>query len=423
MKFQQNTIFLSYSQDAVNRLPNAIAQTLNNIGYKVFINTAHFTRFEEPPERVKNEIKSCTHFLLLVTPASLRYGFDEKRLSTELQIAKESNKYIVILLAYDKTQEGGWERYMDRHLPKNPNFCAISIDSFAQSIQQLTRHFQEKFTIENDSPKFTACTHKELNAEFVLDKAMTERYESELYNRKSTFEEIINQAIQVDPNFADAYYQRAEWNRWSAESASEKQSVIDDYSTAIKLDSTKARYYSDRGDIYCRLQRHDEAILDYSMSIKLAPHSATFYYWRTRIRRHLNQLELALVDCSKAIELSPNDERLWRTRSSIYLRQKNYKMARNDTNQVIEIKNDWRDYVFRGLLNNKLFMIEKAQNDWETAIELADKIDSVYMFGARLYHHNGNPEKALQMLKELIEKQPENINATKLRDIFRENGV
>lgn len=419
MKPQTNTIFLSYSQDVVNRLPNAIYQALNNIGYKVFMDTAYFTRFEEPSERIKNEIKSCTYFLLLVTPASLRYGFrgSEKRLPAEFRIAKESNKLIVILLAYDKTQGDGWGWYMSKHLPQNPNFCSILIDRFSQSIQQLTYNFQEKLLVpDNDLESLTSYTDKELKAEALLDKALVEQYESEVDNRTSRCAEIINQAIEIDPDFADAYYRRAEINRPLVKYDDKKQRLVADYSKAIELDPTKVRYYIGIGNLYRRLQQDDKAVASYSKAIELAPYTYEGYSERAGVHTHTQQFSLALQDYSIAIKHHPNNKNLWVRRGRLYQSLGKTELAIADYSKSLDIRKDWRIYAIRGLLYADIDMIREADEDWQMAIDLTEDLESVYLFCARVHSSRNEYVQAVQILDEFIDIHADNQRAIKLKN-------
>src|SRR5262249_53959382 len=85
--------------------------------------------------------------------------------------------------------------------------------------------------------------------------------------------EDLDEAIRLDPRFADAYYQRG--HVWMAKRDYDK--AIRDYTEAIRLDSQDAIYYSSRGYAWASKKDFDKAIQDYTEAIRLAPQHSFAY--------------------------------------------------------------------------------------------------------------------------------------------------
>ncbi|WP_072622333.1 tetratricopeptide repeat protein [Spirulina major] len=85
--------------------------------------------------------------------------------------------------------------------------------------------------------------------------------------------DLWSQAIEIDPNFAYAYY-----NRGLAYSNLKRyEEAITDYTSAIEIDPNDASAYYNRGNAYNALKRYEEAIADYTSAIDIDPKYAYAY--------------------------------------------------------------------------------------------------------------------------------------------------
>jgi lipoprotein NlpI len=83
--------------------------------------------------------------------------------------------------------------------------------------------------------------------------------------------------------------------------------AIADYTEAVRLDSTYALAYNDRGNAYLAKGDFNRAIADYNESIRLDPKDARFYQNRGFAYFNTDALPKALADFSRASELDPKD--------------------------------------------------------------------------------------------------------------------
>ncbi len=99
------------------------------------------------------------------------------------------------------------------------------------------------------------------------------------YVQLGNFEDAVNdftQAINTDPNFADAYY-----NRGLVLGRLEKhEQAISDFTQALTLNPKNINAFADRGVAYGSLGQHALAISDFTQAITLNPNFASAYYNR-----------------------------------------------------------------------------------------------------------------------------------------------
>src|SRR5207249_885627 len=110
--------------------------------------------------------------------------------------------------------------------------------------------------------------------------------------------ELLNRILKDNPRSARAYFYRA----FSHERLGKRDKAIDDYSEAIKWDSSFPPSYNNRGILYHDRCDYVCAMKDFDRAMKLAPNYASAYNSRGNTHAAMANLELAVVDYSKAIE-------------------------------------------------------------------------------------------------------------------------
>ena len=94
-------------------------------------------------------------------------------------------------------------------------------------------------------------------------------------NHPATIEDL-NRAIAINPNSADAYYDRA--ILW--EKQGDWPQAIADFSQTIKLNPQDTQAISNRGNAYAQQNNFTQAIADFNRVIELNPQDADAYYNR-----------------------------------------------------------------------------------------------------------------------------------------------
>ena len=108
--------------------------------------------------------------------------------------------------------------------------------------------------------------------------------------------ENFTKAINLMPNFAQAYY-----NRGVAYNLKGKvDDAIVDWTKAIELDSDYADAYNNRGIVYISIGEVNRALIDLNQFIQLRPNNAIAYYRRTKVWLLLREWEKVKSDLIKA---------------------------------------------------------------------------------------------------------------------------
>ncbi|MGN0015740.1 MAG: tetratricopeptide repeat protein [Candidatus Avelusimicrobium sp.] len=199
------------------------------------------------------------------------------------------------------------------------------------------------------------------------------------------------QAIEVDPKYAKAYYNRGIAYR----KLQEYDKAIADYTQAIELDPKFSMAYNNRGHIYYALKEYNKAIADYTKAIEVDPKYAKAYYNRGIAYRKLQEYDKAIADYTQAIELDPKFSMAYNNRGHIYYALKEYNKAIADYTKAIEVDPKYaKAYYNRGIAYRKLQEYDKAIADYTQTIELDSKFAVAYNNLIALYNQLNKPEEA-----------------------------
>ena len=112
----------------------------------------------------------------------------------------------------------------------------------------------------------------------------------------------FTKAIELNPRYFDAYWQRAS----AYSNLGQYESALADYTKIIELKPNFAYPYYERGLVYLLLEQYNKSINDYTKAIELRPYNADFYMQRGFAYYKLEQYEEALKDYDKTLELDLN---------------------------------------------------------------------------------------------------------------------
>jgi tetratricopeptide (TPR) repeat protein len=216
----------------------------------------------------------------------------------------------------------------------------------------------------------------------------------------------LNQAIRLNPNYANAYNDRGA----ARAQLGDKQSAIVDYNTAIKINPNYSSAYSNRGGARYELGDKQGAIADYNTAIKINPNYATPYNNRGFVRRDLGDKQGAIADYNKAIQINPNYVEPYNNRGFARRELGDKQGAIADYNTAIKINPNYANaYNNRGFARYELGDKQGAIADYNKAIQ----IDPNY---ASAYRNRGNARN------DLGDKQGAIADLQKAADLFRQQG-
>jgi tetratricopeptide (TPR) repeat protein len=152
----------------------------------------------------------------------------------------------------------------------------------------------------------------------ALDQSMVHSNRGEAYYYKHDFDHAISdfdQAIQLKPDYAVAYYDRGAAYILKGDS----DRAIVDFNQAIQLKPDYAAAYCNRGTTYAFKGDHDRAITDFNQAIQLEPDFAEVYYNRGFVYTLKGNPDRAIADYSHAIRLKPDFAGAYNNRGTSYL--------------------------------------------------------------------------------------------------------
>ena len=275
--------------------------------------------------------------------------------------------------------------------------------------------------------------------------AKIERYNSqgiEKYN-KQDFRGAIqdyNQAIQINPDYALAYYQRglahsnlgdeqeaikdfrqaaelfaAQGNQSDAKRSQgvvrsylkDYQGAIAAYSEAIGINSKDFRAYVNRGNARKALKNNQTAIEDYKQAIKINPDFAIAHYNLCNVRNELRNYQSAIEDCNQAIRLNPNYRVAYYQRGLTHYELGDKQAAIEDYTQAIKINPNYVDaYYNRGIARSDLGDNQAAIEDYTQAIKINPNYVNAYISRGLARSNLGDNQAAIEDYSQAIKINP-----------------
>lgn len=127
----------------------------------------------------------------------------------------------------------------------------------------------------------------------------------ELYEKNEFMEALlnVNKAIEIDPNYAAAYYLRGNIK----DNFDDRHGAMKDYNTAIEKNAKFPDALFARGNVKMKLQDYYGAIADYTAAININENYIEAYFNRGKAKQFLQAYEDAINDCSKIIQINPKN--------------------------------------------------------------------------------------------------------------------
>ncbi len=302
-------------------------------------------------------------------------------------------------------------------------------------------------------------------------------------NQKDAIDQF-SKAIQLDPDYVDAYIERA----YAYEKTGNIVSASEDFKRALVFETKKPEIYYDAARLDTKLGQYEEAagylenaidlkskyleayqlqinVLielgdytdaqlaakkalalkdnetdhylmgrvdemlnnpvqaeeDYEKAISKNKRFVEAYIALANLRITLNKIDQALNDCNTALSIDPNNTEAYLTRSKVYVKKLDYPKAIDDISRNILLKpDDKKMYFIRGNYYQEFTQHQNAINDFNKVLMLDDKDAEAYYKRAFSNEQIGNFKAAIKDYQSLTKLSEYDVTAKKLLDSAKE---
>ncbi len=318
-----------------------------------------------------------------------------------------------------KRQGYGWVSTWRKHLqqPVSQNFGLMLDKLLHEEHQQRYQSAEEVLKALNSQSVYLLGL---TNLVIIEQKSADTYYEEglEKYNNKDFRGAIAdyNQAININPNYANAYC-----NRGNARGElGDKQAAIADYNQAININPNYANAYFNRGNARDDLGDKQAAIADYTQAINIAPKDASAYYNRGIAHSKLGDKQAAIADYTQAINIAPKDANAYKNRGLAHHELGDKQAAIEDYNQAININPNYANaYYNRGVSHYELGDKQAAIEDYNQAININPNFASAYCNRGAACSKLGDKQAAIEDYNQAININPNYADAYNNRGVAR----
>jgi tetratricopeptide (TPR) repeat protein len=197
-----------------------------------------------------------------------------------------------------------------------------------------------------------------------------------------------NIAIKKNPKHAQAYYKRGL-------KASSYRKAVNDFTQVIKLEPDFADAYHERAKTYVRMNEHSKALADFNELVRLNPNDAHSYYARADFYGKTGEQDKVIQDFTKAIKLEPNVAEAYYNYANFCLSHAKNSEKQEAKKKAVELcdeavslyPDDPKVYYYRAVVLDKLDYYhnrDKVIEDLTRAVELDPTYAEAYYKRARI---------------------------------------
>jgi tetratricopeptide (TPR) repeat protein len=183
----------------------------------------------------------------------------------------------------------------------------------------------------------------------------------------------FKKAIENAPEFTKAYQARGLAyvtlaNQFSRPEESLKKYAIADFTKVIEFEPKNVQALWLRAFVYGLMQDYRHSIDDCDRLVELVPAESSHYLQRGNAYFALGDFKRAIADFTRTIELAPKDANPYSQRGEAYLKLKEFTLAIDDFSKALELFPAYTGLYFsRGLAYDALGDKEHAMADWKLA--------------------------------------------------------
>lgn len=215
--------------------------------------------------------------------------------------------------------------------------------------------------------------------------------------------EDISQFIRINPNYATAYMGRAILRS----KLGDEQGASEDRNKALRVNPSNAEDYLSRANVRSYLGDKQGEIADLNEALQINPNYTDAYNNRANARLALGDKQGALADYNEAVRTNPNDSETYNKRGAFRLELGDKQGALADISQALRINpNNASAYYGRGTVRSLLKDNQGALADYNEALRIDPNFAFAYKSRGFTRYELGDNQGAIADLNEALRIAP-----------------
>lgn len=220
----------------------------------------------------------------------------------------------------------------------------------------------------------------------------------------------LDAAIKADPASSKAMQARALFNL----EAGNLEAAVEDLKTLVTNDPNNTNAAVALSQTLIQLDRADDAVEMLNQAITNQPSSA-LYLIRAELRRMQDKNDEAIADLDRAISMDNKSAPAYLMRGELKLRKDEIEEARKDIDQAMTLQPTAQGLLMRSVVAAQQQRFADAINDMKLLARNDPSNNAVALQLANYYQLDDRPRKAIEISSEIIERDPSNWQALRLR--------
>lgn len=228
--------------------------------------------------------------------------------------------------------------------------------------------------------------------------------------------ESFQQVIASKPDNANAYYNLGTLNL--------RRNRLDDaklfLQKTVELRPSFAEAWNNLGMVAAQHGDADEAIRDFEQSISIWPSYFTAHLNLGNVYRRQRTFDKAEQSLSRALSIRPDDAEIHFSLGMLYAQQDNFERAAVYLEHAVALRPVYPEALNNlGVLYVRRKDYSQAEVQFLSVMKVAPAFDQSYLNLARLYATQNNMHKAREVIRQLLQLQPDNANAKQALEMLQ----
>ncbi|XP_048585429.1 uncharacterized protein LOC5512045 isoform X2 [Nematostella vectensis] len=226
--------------------------------------------------------------------------------------------------------------------------------------------------------------------------------QSEVHNDSGALD-AYNEAIKVNPDYAEAFYQRGLTKMKLSHTKG-----VHDFNRALAINPKLFQAFLSRAAYYGMKGRYSKGIMSCNEAIKLQPQSVRAYLYRGALKYHIKAFGLAVKDLTEAVAIDCRCSLAYFNRAVCHHEMKYFQKALMDygTVMLLETNPNLKVLQNRGLLYLEIGDIENALEDFKAAAKVSTLNPKIRHTLGLCYHKLNKLEEAVAAYDDALKIDP-----------------